>query len=105
MTLTLAKQAGIRVPLYRLETICEKSVLIINRFDRQDGKRIPFLSAMSMLGARDNEQHSYLEMAYALAQNGASPEKDMKELWRRKIQGNRILKCVRYILIFYQNGF
>jgi serine/threonine-protein kinase HipA len=38
---------------------------------------------MSMLGARDNEQHSYLEMAYALAQNGASPEEDMKELWRR----------------------
>lgn len=41
------------------------------------------LSAMSMLGARDNEQHSYLEMAYALAQNGAAPEEDMKELWRR----------------------
>ena len=38
---------------------------------------------MSMLGARDNEQHSYLEMAYALAQYGAFPEEDMKELWRR----------------------
>jgi len=36
-----------------------------------------------MLGAHDNQQHSYLEMAYALAQNGASPEEDMKELWRR----------------------
>lgn len=83
VTLTLAKQAGIRVPLYRLETICEKPVLIIRRFDRDGGNRIPFLSSMSMLGARDNEQHSYLEMAYALAQNGASPEEDMKELWRR----------------------
>jgi serine/threonine-protein kinase HipA len=83
VTLTLAQQAGIKVPLYRLETICEKSALIISRFDREDGKRIPFLSAMSMLGARDNEQHSYLEMAYALVQNGASPEEDMKELWRR----------------------
>lgn len=83
VTLTLAKQAGIKVPSYRLETICEKPVLIINRFDRTDGLRTPFLSAMSMLGARDNEQHSYLEIAYALAQNGASPEEDMKELWRR----------------------
>ena len=83
VTLTLAKQAGIKVPLYRLETICEKSVLIINRFDRNGAERIPFLSAMSMLGARDNEEHSYLEIAYALAQNGASPEEDMKELWRR----------------------
>ncbi len=83
VTLTLAKKAGINVPLHRLEMICEKPVLIISRFDRKDGKRIPFLSAMSMLGARDNEQHSYLEMVYALARNGASPEEDMKELWRR----------------------
>ena len=83
VTLILAKQAGIKIPLHRLETICEKSVLIIRRFDRDGGNRIPFLSAMGMLGARDNEQYSYLEMAYALAQNGASPEEDMKELWRR----------------------
>ena len=83
VTLALAKNAGIRVPFHRLETILEKSVLIIKRFDRDDENRIPFLSAMSMLGAQDNEQHSYLEMAYALAQNGASPEEDMKELWRR----------------------
>ena len=84
VTLTLAKQAGIKVPLYRLEIILEKPVLIIKRFDRNDDKeRIPFLSAMSMLGAQDNEQHSYLEIAYALAQNGAYPEEDMKELWRR----------------------
>jgi len=83
VTLDLAKKAGIRVPVHRLETILEKSVLIIKRFDRDHGNRIPFLSAMSMLGAHDNEQHSYLEMVYALAQNGASPEEDMKELWRR----------------------
>lgn len=82
-TLTLAENAGIRVPKHRLGTILGKSVLIIKRFDRDGGHRIPFLSAMSMLGAHDNEQHSYLEMAYALAQNGASPEEDMKELWRR----------------------
>ena len=83
VTLTLAEKAGIRVPKHRLETILEKSILIIKRFDRDAGNRIPFLSAMSMLGAHDNEQHSYLEMTYALAQNGASPEEDMKELWRR----------------------
>lgn len=83
VTLTLAKKAGIKVPSYRLEKICEKPLLIISRFDRKDGERIPFLSAMSMLGARDNQQHSYLEIAYALAQNGSSPEEDLKELWRR----------------------
>jgi len=40
---------------------------------------------MSMLGAADNEQHSYLEMAYALVQNGAAPDEDMTQLWRRII--------------------
>lgn len=83
--LSLAQKAGIKVPSFRLETICEKPVLIIRRFDRENGQRLPFLSAMSMLNATDNEQHSYLEMAYALAQNGAHPEEDMRELWRRII--------------------
>lgn len=83
VALTLAKKAGIKVPSYRLETILGKPVLIISRFDRKGEERIAFLSAMSMLGAQDNEQHSYLEMAYALAQNGSCPEEDMAELWRR----------------------
>lgn len=83
VALELAKQAGINVPEWRLETILGKPVLIIKRFDRKAEQRVPFLSAMSMLGAKDNEQHSYLEIAYALAQHGASPEEDMHELWRR----------------------
>ncbi len=83
VALTLAQKAGIRVPAHRLERTCEKPVLIVKRFDRSAHERIPFLSAMSMLGARDNESHSYLEIAYALAQHGACPDDDMRELWRR----------------------
>lgn len=83
IALTLAAKAKINVAEWKLEQIANKPVLIMKRFDRQDNKRIPFLSAMSMLGAKDNEQHSYLEIAYALQQQGAYPEKDMEELWRR----------------------
>ena len=84
VALALAESAAIQVPLWRLETVLGKPVLIIKRFDRgAHGERIPFLSAMSMLGAEDSEQRSYLEIAYALAQNGAAPEEDMAELWRR----------------------
>ena len=54
VALTLAKLAKIRVPTWRLETILKKPVLIIKRFDRNGTERIPFLSAMSMLGAKDN---------------------------------------------------
>jgi serine/threonine-protein kinase HipA len=83
VALSLAKLAGIRVTDWRLETILKKPVLIIKRFDRNATDRIPFVSAMSMLGARDNEDHSYLEIAYAIIQNGASPNDDLAELWKR----------------------
>jgi serine/threonine-protein kinase HipA len=38
---------------------------------------------MSMLGARDRETHSYLELVDALRQHGAQVETDLDELWRR----------------------
>ena len=56
-------------------------MLILRRFDRANGIRLPFLSAMSMLGA--NEAHSYKEFVDALRQYGAAPKEDMRELWRR----------------------
>jgi serine/threonine-protein kinase HipA len=83
VALDLAKSAGINVPDWRIEKILRKPVLIIKRFDRNNDERIPFLSAMSMLGAKDNEEHSYLEIAYAIIQNGAAPNHDLTELWRR----------------------
>lgn len=83
VTLELARNAGISVPAWRIERISEKPVLLLARFDRSGQQRIPFLSAMSMLGARDHQPHSYLEIADALRQYGASPDADLHELWRR----------------------
>jgi serine/threonine-protein kinase HipA len=85
LALTLAEKAGIRVPLWRIEQVLGKPVLVLKRFERRRQKRIPFLSAMSMLGAKDNEQHSYLEIAYAINQYGAEPLADLEELWRRLV--------------------
>ncbi|NQU72057.1 MAG: type II toxin-antitoxin system HipA family toxin [Rhodospirillales bacterium] len=83
VALTLAANAGLAVPEWRLENVADKPVLLLRRFDRADNKRIPFLSAMSMLGAIDNEARSYLEFVDALRQYGASPKEDMHALWRR----------------------
>jgi serine/threonine-protein kinase HipA len=83
VALTLARRAGISVPDWRLETVMDRPVLLSRRFDRAGGRRIPFLSAMSMLGARDGELHSYLEFVDALRQYGAAPRADMHALWRR----------------------
>jgi serine/threonine-protein kinase HipA len=83
VALTLAEKAGIPVPAWRLESIAEKPVLLLRRFDREEGTRLPFLSAMSMLDAKDNEPRSYLEFVDILRQHGAAPKKDMHALWRR----------------------
>ncbi|MHC8509307.1 MAG: type II toxin-antitoxin system HipA family toxin [Rhodospirillales bacterium] len=81
--LSLAKKAGIDVPEWRIETPAGKAVLIMRRFDRDGARRIPFLSAMSMLGAADHETRSYLEIADALMQHGAAAKEDLVQLWRR----------------------
>jgi serine/threonine-protein kinase HipA len=84
VALRLAAKAGLDVPIWRLARVAGRAVLLIRRFDRAGrGIRIPFLSAMSMLGAKDSETHSYLEMADVLTQYGAEANRDMAELWRR----------------------
>ena len=85
VALTLAGDAGLAVPDWRLELAGEKPVLLLRRFDRAEGTRIPFLSAMSMLGAQDNEARSYLEFVDALRQYGAAPKEDMRALWRQVV--------------------
>jgi serine/threonine-protein kinase HipA len=90
VALTLAAKAGIQVPAWRLVTAADKHVLLLRRFDRDHGMRLPFLSARSMLDARDNETRSYLdetrsylEFVDILRQHGAAPKEDMHALWRR----------------------
>lgn len=83
VALDLARIAGIEVPTWRLEQVADRTALLLQRFDRDGEIRIPFLSAMSMLGATDNEDHSYLEIVDALRQFGSQPERDCVQLWRR----------------------
>ncbi|MCY4035206.1 MAG: type II toxin-antitoxin system HipA family toxin [Hyphomicrobiales bacterium] len=83
VALSLAKKAGIDVPDWRIEQVVGKPVILIRRFDRVKNGRIPFLSAMSMLDARERETRSYLEIADALRQHGAAAKTDLMQLWRR----------------------
>lgn len=87
MLLTLARQAGMTIPDWRLDIIAKKPVLLLNRFDRgETGRRIPFMSAMTALDASDHgEQRSYLEIVDALRQMGSRPDADLEELWRRVV--------------------
>jgi len=83
VVLALAKRAGILTPEWRVENVADRNVLLLRRFDRRGNARLPFLSAMSLLNAEDNEQHSYMEIADALRQHGAKADEDCAQLWRR----------------------
>jgi serine/threonine-protein kinase HipA len=86
LALHLARQAGIRTAKARLIDSDGIPVAIITRFDRRnDGTRIPYCSAATMLGAERNDptQHSYTEIVDALRVHGADVQADLAELWRR----------------------
>lgn len=83
LTLELAADAGIRVPATRLTRIDGRGVLLLERFDRRGGARVPYVSAMTLLDARDAEAHDYLEVAEAIPEASAATRADLNELWRR----------------------
>lgn len=83
IALRLAELAGIATPGHELVQVAGKAVLLSRRFDREGERRIPFLSAMAMLGARDGEGGSYPEIVDALARHGARAKQDTHELYRR----------------------
>lgn len=85
LALSLAARAGIAVPAWRTESVGSSTALIVRRFDRVGGRRVPFLSAMSMLGAIDGEQRSYLEIIDALSEQGSAPVEDRRQLWKRMV--------------------
>lgn len=52
----------ITTPHHELIVVTGKAVMLSRRFDRAGAIRIPFLSAMAMLGAKDGERGSYPEI-------------------------------------------
>ena len=85
IALDLARQAGITVADHALHEVADKAVLISRRFDRDGERRIPFLSALSMMGLKDGERASYPELVDVLARNGANAAVDAAQLYRRMI--------------------
>jgi serine/threonine-protein kinase HipA len=85
LALLLAEKSGIQVPKWKIIRVAKKPVLLMHRFDRNNEERIPFISAMSMLGAKDNERHSYLEIAESIILQGSNVRYNLIELWKRMV--------------------
>ena len=84
----LAGMCGLNVPEAKAEKFSKLgTTFLVRRFDRNMSRRIHFSSAMTLLGKKDgadsSDGSSYLEMASFIKANGASPQKDLQELWKR----------------------
>jgi serine/threonine-protein kinase HipA len=83
----LAAEFGLDVAPARLERIGHGyHTFVTQRFDRRDGRRRFFTSAMAVLGRSDSEEASYLDLAEFIAARHGVPgklEHDLRELFRR----------------------
>ena len=84
----LAVLCGLNVPEARLESFSKiGSTFLVKRFDRDGSRRIHFASAMTLLGKNDGanaaDGSGYLELASLIRKYGATPKRDLQELWHR----------------------
>jgi serine/threonine-protein kinase HipA len=86
----LAINAGIKMAPCRIEKIAGRHhTFFTKRFDRENGERIHFASAMTMTGNNEDtirdQAASYLEIAEFISNYGVSIEENLHQLWRRII--------------------
>ncbi len=87
LALMLADKAGINAAKGNLQMVGDLPVALIQRFDRACEERIPFLSAMSLLGLQDGDNATYTDIAECIRMYSISPINDLHELWRRIVFG------------------
>ena len=85
--LDLAKMAGISIPTCQLIRVGNESVLLLDRFDRENsriaGFRVPYMSGMTVLGSADGESRDYAELAEAIAFFADEATQELRELFKR----------------------
>ena len=89
--LLLARECGVHTAESRLETIGDRDVLLVKRFDREKVdagyRRARMLSALTLLRADDSHQDrdkwSYVLLAEELRRISSQPKQDAPELFRR----------------------
>ena len=83
LAMTLAAAAGIDVAQATLLDVAGRPVSLITRFDRDEDRRIPFISAMTLLGLSDGDEATYTDIAEVIRMYSSAPTEDLHELWRR----------------------
>lgn len=81
--LDLAERAGIDVPPNQLLDLDGQSVLVLERFDREEGRRVGYMSAMTLIEGSDGDPRDYTEIAETLPEHGSRTNDDLHQMWRR----------------------
>lgn len=84
----LALSAGIQMAESKIEKLTGSShTFFTKRFDRLNGERIHFASAMTLTGNNEDTLRenpaSYLDIALFIQNHSGNPNQDLHELWRR----------------------
>lgn len=84
----LALDSGINMSLSKIEKITGNfNTFFTKRFDRSNGERVHFASAMTMTSNTEvklrDHQASYLEIAEFIQNYGANINENLEQLWRR----------------------
>ena len=85
----LAQKSGVTIAHSDLRHFSgDHDTFLTKRFDRtEQGERLHFASAMTLLGKKDGDGGdtgvSYLDLADFLVRNGAQVKDDLEQLWRR----------------------
>ena len=97
VTMSLAKQCGINVSSFNVKRLSNKYLTFLTkRFDRaENGKRIHFTSAITLLGYTDGhtEGCSYLELLEWIGRYCCDVEENLAELWRRIVFNIAVSNC------------
>lgn len=81
--LDLAERCGIEVPQRRLVHVAGRPVLLLARFDRDDSRRIGYVSARTLAEATSSAGNDYLDMVAAIEDHSANAAADLGALWTR----------------------
>ena len=98
VTAEMARKCGIEMAESRAQKFSNRQhTFLTKRFDRINGKRIHFASAMTLLGYTDGtnsaEGVSYLELAEWIGQNCNNVSQNLEQLWRRIVFNIAVSNC------------
>jgi len=84
LALRLARLAGIDSAESRIVMVHDQPVAVIQRFDRSPSQnRIPYMSGATLLQARRDDEHNYIEVIDMMRSKCKNFLEDAQQLWKR----------------------